>query len=295
MENFICQFWKMIYFFIHGLILAVILCIQLKRKRNRGRNWEDDTVIVIGGCGAIGSALVNQFRALKVGKVITVDIKPEADIQCNVADPEQVANLLRAVLEKSTILVNAVGLVHARPLVQLSCREIEESVKVNLLSYLYTCHEFLKCLTTFPQENTSYQPRYIVNLSSCLGLGGVANMTDYCATKFAVFGFSESLRNELASMKNSKVKVLTVCPFLVEDSEMFKDKVRIKFPRLTRPLEKAYLAERIVQAILEEKTELWLPWWVNFIGLLRIIPTAWFDRLQVMLGSSDAILLQKKY
>jgi all-trans-retinol dehydrogenase (NAD+) len=205
-----------------------------------------------------------------------------------------VANSLNRAFEESTILVNAVGIVHAKPFIQLSHKEIEDSIKVNILSCVYTCQEFIKCSNAL-QESAYNQPPYIVNLSSCLGLGGVANMTDYCATKFAVFGLSESLRNELSGLKNNRIKVLTVCPFLIEDSEMFKDKVRIKFPWLMRPLKKAYVAERIIQAISQGKSELWLPWWVNFIGLLRLAPTAWFDKLQHLLGSSEAILLQKNY
>lgn len=36
-----------------------------------------------------------------------------------------------------------------------------------------------------------------INMSSCLGIGAVARMTDYCASKFGVYGFSEALRLEM--------------------------------------------------------------------------------------------------
>jgi all-trans-retinol dehydrogenase (NAD+) len=276
--------------FILAIIIAIIFYIRWKGKKKR--NWEKDKVVIIGGCGAIGSALLEQLESLGVQRVFTVDIKPDADIQCDVTDAEAVVSQLKQVFEEATILINTIGLVHAKPFIQLSAKDIQDSIKVNMLAYFYTCQEFIKYSN--PKDRTG-QPKYIINLSSCLGLGGVANMTDYCATKFAIFGFSESLRNELAGDKQNEIKVLTVCPFLVEDSEMFKGKILIKFPWLTRPLNKANVAKRIIQAISEEKSELLLPWWVNCMGLLRLIPTGWFDRLQSWLGVNDAVLFSKKY
>ncbi len=52
---------------------------------------------------------------------------------------------------------------------------------------------------------------HIVNLSSLFGLIAPPGQTAYCAAKFAVRGFSESLRHELA-MANSPVKLSVVHP-----------------------------------------------------------------------------------
>ena len=52
---------------------------------------------------------------------------------------------------------------------------------------------------------------HIVNLSSIFGIIAPPGQTAYCAAKFAVRGFSESLRHELA-MANSPVKLSVVHP-----------------------------------------------------------------------------------
>ena len=57
---------------------------------------------------------------------------------------------------------------------------------------------------------------HIVNLSSIFGIIAPPGQTAYCAAKFAVRGFSESLRHELA-MANSPVKLSVVHPGGVAD------------------------------------------------------------------------------
>jgi short-subunit dehydrogenase len=52
---------------------------------------------------------------------------------------------------------------------------------------------------------------HIVNISSIFGIIAPAGQSAYCAAKFAVRGFSESLRHELA-MSNSPVRLTVVHP-----------------------------------------------------------------------------------
>ncbi len=60
-------------------------------------------------------------------------------------------------------------------------------------------------------------------MSSSLGQFGAYKVTDYCATKFAVAGFTEALRIELKSLNvHNNVKVTLVCPYHV-DTGFFKE------------------------------------------------------------------------
>ena len=43
-----------------------------------------------------------------------------------------------------------------------------------------------------------------------LGMAGVAGLADYCASKFGAFGFNESIRMELRTMKSSNLHSLTI-------------------------------------------------------------------------------------
>ena len=54
----------------------------------------------------------------------------------------------------------------------------------------------------------------LIKLYICLKFG-TAGLCDYCASKFAVVGFDESVRNELASQGKTGVKTTVVCPFFI--------------------------------------------------------------------------------
>ncbi len=48
------------------------------------------------------------------------------------------------------------------------------------------------------------------------GLFGTAGLCDYCASKFAIFGFDESLRNELIRLGKDGVHTTVVCPYFIK-------------------------------------------------------------------------------
>ena len=70
----------------------------------------------------------------------------------------------------------------------------------------------------------------IVNVSSIAGLMGYARMGGYCATKFALTGFTEALRDEVLSRG---VHVALVCPGTTE-TEFFEKAERGKMPGASR-------------------------------------------------------------
>jgi NAD(P)-dependent dehydrogenase (short-subunit alcohol dehydrogenase family) len=88
------------------------------------------------------------------------------------------------------ILVNNAGVTVAAPFEQHSLEDFEWIVGINLWGVIYGCKFFLPYLQKAEEA-------HIVNLSSLFGLLGVPSQTSYCATKFAVHGFSEALWVEL--------------------------------------------------------------------------------------------------
>ena len=86
----------------------------------------------------------------------------------------------------------------------------------------------------------------IVNVSSIAGLMGYARMGGYCATKFAVTGFSEALRDEVLG---TGVQVALVCPGTT-DTEFFVQAERGKMPAASR-LVPAVSPERVARAICD--------------------------------------------
>jgi len=84
----------------------------------------------------------------------------------------------------------------------------------------------------------------IVNVSSITGLMGYARMGGYCATKFAMIGFSEALRDEVIGRG---VRVALICP-ATTDTEFFVKAERGKMPGASR-LILAMKPERVARAI----------------------------------------------
>jgi uncharacterized protein len=86
----------------------------------------------------------------------------------------------------------------------------------------------------------------IVNVSSITGIMGFARMGGYCATKFAVIGFTEALRNEV--MRRG-VRVALVCPGTTE-TEFFVKAERDMMPAASR-LMPGSPPERVARAICD--------------------------------------------
>ncbi|HEU4886820.1 MAG TPA: SDR family NAD(P)-dependent oxidoreductase, partial [Thermoanaerobaculia bacterium] len=84
----------------------------------------------------------------------------------------------------------------------------------------------------------------IVNVSSITGIMGFARMGGYCATKFAVIGFTEALRDEVAGRG---VRVALVCPGTTE-TEFFVQAEREKMPGASQ-LMPGVSPERVARAV----------------------------------------------
>jgi short-subunit dehydrogenase len=86
----------------------------------------------------------------------------------------------------------------------------------------------------------------IVNVASIAGIMGYARMGGYCATKFAMMGFSETLRDEVIGRG---VRVAMVCPGTVE-TDFFVKAERGKMPGASR-LILAIKPEKVARAIAD--------------------------------------------
>jgi NAD(P)-dependent dehydrogenase (short-subunit alcohol dehydrogenase family) len=100
------------------------------------------------------------------------------------------------------IVVNNAGVAVAKTFEDHSIEDFEWLMGINFWGVIYGCKGFLPHLLKAEEG-------HIVNISSLFGLVGVPMQTSYCASKFAVRGFSEALRVELSA---SKVGVSSVHP-----------------------------------------------------------------------------------
>jgi acetyl esterase/lipase/short-subunit dehydrogenase len=99
------------------------------------------------------------------------------------------------------ILINNAGVSIAGDVVELSVEEIAWLMDINFWGTIYSIKAFLPALL-HTRDST------IVNLSSAFGIVAPAGQAAYAASKFAVRGFSEALREEL----RGRVHIVTVVP-----------------------------------------------------------------------------------
>jgi short-subunit dehydrogenase len=102
------------------------------------------------------------------------------------------------------IVINNAGVALMGMFDEVDQAQMEWLININFWGVVHGTRAFLPHLS---QQRAAH----IVNLSSLFGLIAPPGQTAYCAAKFAVRGFSESLRHELA-MANSPVKLSVVHP-----------------------------------------------------------------------------------
>ncbi len=245
-------------------------------------------VLITGGASGLGRQLAVQSAAKGAHAVIwdmnLVNAKKVVDeIQKagGSAEAHQVDITDRLAVNKLALKVGAVdvlfnnaGVVSGDWFLDLNPDSIERTYRVNVLSLYWMTQAFLPAMVQSGRG-------CVVTISSASGMLGVAKLTDYAASKFAAFGFMESLRSELR-MKRSSVNTLTVCPHYI-GTGMF-DGVQTKFPWLLPILDEAKVAAKILRSVEKGKAMLVMPKFVHVIPVVRVLPIRAFDRITDFFG-----------
>ena len=127
---------------------------------------------------------------------------------CDVSRAEEVSAAVAAVLQRwqgVDILVNNAGITYYGHTDRMAADHWERLMRVNLLSHLQFTRELLPALL-------GRREAHVLNVCSVLGLIGMPKVTAYCTSKFAMVGFSESLRNEYGRVG---MGVTALCPGFV--------------------------------------------------------------------------------
>ena len=123
------------------------------------------------------------------------------------ASPRQIQDFARAAIAAHpglNIVINNAGVALLGAFDEVDQAQMEWLININFWGVVHGTRAFLPHLS-------QQREAHIVNLSSIFGIIAPPGQTAYCAAKFAVRGFSESLRHELA-MANSPVKLSVVHP-----------------------------------------------------------------------------------
>lgn len=107
-----------------------------------------------------------------------------------------------------TLLVNNAGIVRGALFWDHSPeRDIALTMDINALAPMYVTHAFLPDMMA-----DAARPRRILNIASAAGTVSNPRMSVYAASKWAVIGWSDSLRLELEQQGFGHLKVTTFCP-----------------------------------------------------------------------------------
>jgi NAD(P)-dependent dehydrogenase (short-subunit alcohol dehydrogenase family) len=146
----------------------------------------------------VDSAGLEETRGMlgnAVARTFTVDVSKAAAV-------EDFAGAVERDFGRAQLLVNNAGVALMGTLPEVSLEDMAWLMGINFWGVVHGCKFFLPLLQ---REKDAH----IVNLSSIFGLIGPPGQTAYAASKFAVRGFSESLREEL---RETGVKVTSVHP-----------------------------------------------------------------------------------
>ncbi|CAN1210372.1 SDR family NAD(P)-dependent oxidoreductase [Tumidithrix helvetica PCC 7403] len=157
------------------------------------------------------------------------------------------------------LLVNCAGIAHQAPFLQSKLKNVQEEINVNLMG-LYTVTRLVA------RRMASQQEGVIVNVSSLMGKLAAPTMSTYSATKFAILGFTQALRGELA---NRNVRVLALLPSLT-DTDMVR---QMQLFRWVVPSTTKQVAEALVKGVLSESPEIFVDWQSRIAAIAhRIVP-----------------------
>jgi NADP-dependent 3-hydroxy acid dehydrogenase YdfG len=123
----------------------------------------------------------------------------------NVADASRVATFAQEVLEqhgRANLLFNNAGVALGGRFSEITLEDMQWLFNINFWGVVHGCQAFMPILQKEPVA-------HIINTSSVFGIFAPPGQTAYAAAKFAVRGFSESLRHEL---EGSSVKLSVVHP-----------------------------------------------------------------------------------
>jgi short-subunit dehydrogenase len=125
----------------------------------------------------------------------------------DVADPKQIQDFASAAIAEFpnlNIVVNNAGVALLGDFDEFDLSQMAWLMDINFWGVVRGTRAFMPHLEGRPQA-------HIVNISSIFGIIAPPGQSAYCASKFAVRGFSEALRHELA-MRNSTVRLSVVHP-----------------------------------------------------------------------------------
>jgi len=186
-------------------------------------DFKNKIVLITGASSGIGKQAAIEFAKKGANIILVARRKDKLELvakelekfhattlvcQCDVSNKDQVKEMSKTVLEKFNsidILINNAGFAIYGSVSDLSIDEIESQMETNYFGMIY-------CIKNFLPSMLEKKSGHIVNVASVAASFGLPGIASYCASKFAMLGFSEGLKHEL---NNTGVGITVVSPIMV--------------------------------------------------------------------------------
>src|SRR5437762_26028 len=204
------------------LIAAVFLGVWAIARAMRTQRFslKNKIALITGGSRGLGLVLARQICG-EGGKVALIARDPDelarakADlvgrgavaltVQCDLLDSEQIQSAVRQIMDrfgKIDILINNAGIIEVGPLEHMGRDDFERAMQLHFWAPF-------ELISRIVPEMRTWGGGRIVNISSIGGKMAVPHLAPYSVSKFALTGFSDAIRAELA---RDNIHVTTVAP-----------------------------------------------------------------------------------
>ena len=227
--------------------------------------WNNKIVLITGGSSGIGLAAAKQLAAAgahiwliaRRRDVLEAALKEVEAARRNtsqlcgffsadVSDADQARQMVEHVIETAgvpDVIINSAGDTQPGYVEELELDVFERLMQVNYFGTVYVTKALLP-------EMLKRGSGHIINISSMAGYLGVFGYSAYCATKYAVTGFSEVLR---AEMKPHGIHVSVAFPPDTETPQLaYEEPFKPAETKAISGNAKALSAEKVADAILQQ-------------------------------------------
>jgi len=206
---------------------------------------ENQIAVVTGAGRGIGRAIAIELGDLGARLVLVARNRAELEdtsqrigknasvVPVDVRKKDQLRRVFDSPID---ILVNAAGLGIFGPVTDFKDEDFETLIETNLRGIFFACRFVLPSMIERKRG-------HIVNIASIAGKVGSANRAVYCASKFGVVGFTESLAEEV---RQHGIRVSLICPGSTDTQFGPSDAHAKARARMLRPQDVAHAVRTIV-------------------------------------------------
>jgi len=184
------------------------------------KKLEGKIALITGASRGIGKSIAQLFAEEGADLIITARSKKELEslkeelqthgvkitvIPTDLRKPEEIQSLAEKSLttfKKIDILINNAGVGTWAPVLKISLQEFNDMFDVNMRAVFLLTQALLPSMI-------ARKDGHIINIGSTSSRWTYPEGTVYCASKFAVLGFTEALAKEL---RTTGVRATTICP-----------------------------------------------------------------------------------